>query len=133
MNKRFVEADLEGVKYTVAAAGYADAISVSVYKNDKMGKVLQCQLHPVIGGALSDDGIFANVAPEPLLGSGDADVAGKFYTETIASLILRQAPEESRKLVLGLGDLGPRDGAVSEFHKRELLHVTELVQQARVW
>ena len=98
-----------------------------------MGKVFKCQLYPLIGGALNEDGLIANVVPEVLLGSGDDDVAGKFYTETIASLILRQRPSESRKLILGLGNIGPRDNNVTEFYKKELLHVTKLVQEARVW
>lgn len=133
MKTKFVEKDLENIKYTVYTSSYSDTISVSVYKNEKMGKVFKCQLYPLIGGALSGDELIANVTPEPLLGSSDADVAGRFYTETIASLILRQAPNESRNLVLGLGNLGPRDGNVTDFHKRELLHVTEMIQEASVW
>lgn len=126
--------EFRGVKYTVTAQSFDDAISIMVYKNDKCGRVFECQLFPQPGGVLSIELILPGLTPRPLLGSNLEDTAGSLYSSVIASMVMRQSPNDTRKLVIGLGAVGPRAGRAPEPNDREeLLFVTKLVESCRVW
>lgn len=103
------------------------------------------------GGDYDDDGNFIEdgqddtsflplpyLTPMPLLGASateDGGDWGSIYAAQIASLVARQAPEDRRIVVVGLGpDVGPRPGQEVELeHRREFLEVVKLVEASRVW
>lgn len=101
------------------------------------------------GGDYDDDGNFVEDAqddtsflplpyltPMPLLGASTAETDwGSIYAAQIASLVARQAPEDRRIVVVGLGpDVGPRPGQEVEMeHRKEFLEVVKLVEASRVW
>lgn len=126
--------ELKGVKYTVTAQSFAEAISIMVYKNDKCGRIFECQLYPQPGGVLSSELILPGLTPRPLLGATLEDTAGSLYSSVIASMVMRQSPDDTRKLVIGLGAVGPKAGqAPGPDDREELLFVTKLVESCRVW
>jgi hypothetical protein len=67
-------------------------------------------------------------------GAKDDDIQGKLYCTQIASLISRQAPEESRTVVIGLGPgVGLIGDEVTESDRMQFLEIIRLVQESRVW
>lgn len=80
-----------------------------------------------------------HLTPMPLIGGGSAAASdwdtGSLYSAQIASMVAKQAPEDRRVVVVGLGpELGPRPGQELDVrHRREFLEVVKLVEAARVW
>lgn len=79
-----------------------------------------------------------HLTPMPLLGantSSEASSMGSIYAAQIASLIARQAPEDRRTVVVGLGPaIGPAPGQdLALAHRRQFLEIMKLVEAARVW
>ena len=123
----------ENVEYTVVAQSYIDVISIMIYKGERLSKMFECQLFPQPGGVVSNEMILPNLAPTPLVGTSQEDSAGQLFTSAIASMISRQSPDDTRKVVVGMGPLGPRNNEPSQMDRRELLFVIELVESCRVW
>jgi len=133
MLTRTAGGELHGHEYSVVTRAYADAIHVLVHKDEKVGRMFKCQLYPQPQG-VPHDGLLAGVTAERLVGGSAEDISGNLYTEMIASLILKQAPDESRLLILGLGNVGPRTNEdISPTHREELLFVIKLAQESSVW
>lgn len=122
------------MQYGVATEAFTDAIKIMVYKNDRLGKMYECQLYPQPGGVLCDDLVLPGITPTPLIGASLEDSAGGLYASVIASMVARQSPDDTRKLLIGMGPLGPRQGsAPSKDDREELLFVVKLVESCRVW
>lgn len=116
--------------YDVVTSIFEDTIHILVHKNEKINRILECQLYPQPGGVSSQDSLVAGLTPKSLLGSQGEDISGHLFTEIIGSLILKQNPDEHRSLLLGLGNIGPvRNEDIEPFHREEMLFVVGLVQK----
>lgn len=146
--------EINGRTIEIVVVGFEDKIAINVHSGGKIGKMyyvsLQsssvAQLHPVgmeDGASFSSDDdeqqlLFPlpELTPIPLVGADTDDTSGRLYSTLIASMVSRQAPEENRTVVVGLGgDIGPRNDheSVTKEHRRELLEVIRLVQKCKVW
>lgn len=146
----------------VVTLGFEDKIVVLIHSNGRISKMYNVPLlaSPVPSHILSlpgsglgsyhgdDDDNYddqggmdeflplPHLTPMPLIGgSQEDDIQGRIYATQIASMIARQAPEDRRIVVVGLGpDIGPRPGQDVELsHRKEFLQVIKLAQECRVW
>jgi hypothetical protein len=142
---------INGRTIDVVALAFANKIQVSVWSKGKVGKILSVQLFPDVSTAAAlDEGgenettnedasrhflPLPHLNPVPLLGVGPNDVPARLYATLISSIISRQSPEDSRKVIVCLGvDIGPQgDSGVTQEHRKELLDVVKLVEECRVW
>lgn len=130
MITRYAEGKLAGHKYDVVTSLFEDTIHILVHKNERISRVLECQLYPQPGGVTYQDGLVAGLTPRGLLGSQSEDISGHLYTELIGSMILNQNADEHRSLIMCLGNIGPSNNETIEpFHKEEILFVLELVKK----
>lgn len=142
----------------VVTLGFEDKISIMINTNGSISQLFYVPLlaAPVPshllgggGGSYDDDGNFiedgaaadsddfmplAHLTPMPLLGH-TGEGLGSIYAAQIASMVARQAPEDRRIVVVGLGPaIGPRPGQDVELeHRKQFLEMIKLVEAARVW
>lgn len=123
-----------GRNYDIVTRAYRDVISVMIYENSKISKMFKVQLYPKPGGVISNDLTLPHINPEPLLGSNSEDAVGQLYASVVASAIAKQAPDDGRKIIIGLGNLGPKNNhPVTKQDRDELEVVRQLVNEAVVW
>lgn len=138
---------INGRPVDVVTLAFANKIQVSVWSKGKIGKVLSVQLFPDVVTVVgmqestlesSDDTSLLplpHLTPIPMMGVGPNDIQARLYATLISSIISRQSPEDTRKVVVCLGvDIGPQaEAEVTDNDRKELLEVVKLVEQCRVW
>lgn len=64
---------------------------------------------------------------------GDNEIS-RLYAVQIASLIVKQSPEESRGVLVGIGIVGPAlNEEITRQHRTEMVEIVRLVEACQVW
>ncbi|KAF5099064.1 hypothetical protein D0Z03_001097 [Geotrichum reessii] len=159
-----ITSDVNGIKYDVVTTGFSDRISVMVHSNGLVSRIAYVPLlaaptpAPVFsdpaaaynghGSDYDDDGNYIGqennevnddflplpyLTPMVAMGHGDPFVST--YAAQIASLIARQAPDDRRIVMIGLGPhVGPKPNEDLEpVHRKQFLEIIKLIEQSRVW
>lgn len=155
---------IDGIKYDVVITSFSDRLSVMIHSNGQISRLAYVPLlaaptpapdfadpgmaYSGSGGDYDDDGNYIGqennevnddflplpyLTPMVVLGQNDPFMST--YAAQIASMIARQAPEDRRTVMIGLGPhVGPRPHEDLEpVHRKQFLEIIKLLEQTRIW
>ncbi|KAJ8101262.1 hypothetical protein POJ06DRAFT_251001 [Lipomyces tetrasporus] len=145
INTKQVVRNISGKRVDVISYSFADKIMILISQNGNLGKMycvpltasaaVQPYSFDMIQTVTGEDYSLLplnHLTPISVLGASPDDTQGRIYAVQIASLIIRQSPDERRLVVVGMAH-GMGGESVTDENREMFLDVLQMVGECRVW